>query len=480
MVDVIIIGGGVCGASVAYALSRYELKVLLAEKDNDVANGTSKANSAIIHAGYDPEENTLMARLNVRGSELCQDLCEKLDVSYQRCGALVLAFSEEDNETVRKLKARGEANGVRGLSILSKKEVLEMEPQLSEKVTSALYAPTSAIVNPWELTIALAETAVVNGVEVSLNSEVTAIEKKDGIFRVHFGDRVEECRYVINCAGLYADKINDMVNAHFFDINSVKGEYYLLDKSEGTRVSHTIFQCPNRNGKGVLVSPTVHGNLIVGPNTENNEKEDLATTAEGLAFVKKQAAVSVPSIDFRENVRNFAGNRAKTAFTSDFILGERETEGFYNVAAICSPGLSSAPAIAEEVVSWLLEKEKLTEKKEFTDSRKVVRFKELSMEEKNELIRKRPEYGRIVCRCEEISEGEILDALHSPIPPVSVDGIKRRTKAGLGRCQGSFCGPRVTKILADFYHTDETHILQNGKGSYVAVAAIKEDLTDEL
>mgnify|MGYP002853740822 CR=1 FL=1 len=475
MEDVIIIGAGITGCAVAYDLSFYDLKVRVLEKCNDVSCGTTKANSAIIHAGYDPREGTEMARLNVLGSQRTKEICEKLDVPYQQCGALVLAFDEKDEEHIHKLYQRGLNNGVEKLQILNGDEVKECEPYVSDQVKGALYAPTSAIISPWELCLALAETAVRNGVSFNFNEAVTDIRKDGEVFTVVSEKGSYEAKTVINCAGLYADKINDMVNPHFFSIHSVKGEYYLLDKGEHVRAEHTIFQCPNEKGKGVLVSPTVHGNLIVGPDASDNEREDLSTTASGLAFVKEQAVRSVPSVNFRENIRNFAGNRAKTDF-SDFILGENETKGFYNVAGICSPGLSSALAISLDVVMWLKEKMELRKKENTVDHRKVVRFKQLSEEEKNELIQKRPDYGRIICRCETISEGEIVDAIHSAIPAVSLDSVKRHCNSSMGRCQGSFCGPKITEILARELQISPLDVLQDQPHSNILVSETKEVL----
>ena len=474
MQDVIIIGAGVVGCSISYYLTKYDLKVTVLEKCNDVSCGTTKANSAIIHAGYDPKEGTHMARLNVLGSKLTKEVCQKLDVPYQQCGAFVLGFNEEDRKHIELLYQRGVNNGVEGLEIIDHKKALELEPNLSEEVTCALWAKSSAIVSPWELCLALAETSVKNGADFRLNQEVKAIRKENGVFTVTTQDAEYQSRYVINCAGLYADVINEMVNPKSFTINSVKGEYYLIDKSEGKRVSRTIFQCPNKDGKGVLVSPTVHGNLIVGPNAEKNEKEDLSTTSAGLAFVKKAAVRSVPSINFRENIRNFAGNRAKSE-VDDFIFEESATENFFNCAAICSPGLSSALGMGYEVLEWLKGKEELKEKANVVDSRKQIRFKQLSMEEKNELIAKHPEYGRVICRCETVTEGEILAALHSVLPAVSIDGVKRRCNTGMGRCQGGFCGPKITEIIARELHISPLEVLQDLDGSNILKEQIKED-----
>lgn len=470
MYDVVIIGGGIVGSSVAYYLSKYQLKTVLLEADNDISNGTTKANSAIIHAGYDPEEGTLMAFHNVRGARLAKELCAKLDVPYKQCGAMVIGFDEDDEKMVHTLYERGLANGVEGLEILDGKTVQKLEPCVSDKVTCALLAKTSAIVSPWEYALALAETAVRNGVEVKLNNRVTAISRNGEAFTVTTVKGKYECRYIINCAGLYADKVHQMIGEKEFKIIPSRGQYYLLDKAEGRRVSRTVFQCPTKDGKGVLVSPTVHGNLIVGPDAEDNDDFSVATTTEGLNFVRNASKKSIPTVDFRENIRNFAGVRAKSD-RPDFILEEsRSVKNFYNIAGIKSPGLSSAPSLALEAVQWLRSKgEQLKEKDNFIDERKRIRFKELSGEEKQELIRKEPAYGRVICRCETITEGEILNALRTPIPAVSIDGVKRRCNAGMGRCQGGFCSERVAEILMKELHLDGLEVLQDKEGSNVLV-----------
>ena len=473
MVDVVIVGGGVCGCSLLYELSRYKLSAVLVEKENDVSVGTTKANSAIVHAGYDPHPGTKMARYNVEGNALVKELCEKLDVPYQQIGSLVLAFDADQDALVRELFDRGTQNGVPGMKVLSAEEVREMEPNVSPEVTSALYAPSAGIVSPWELAIALAETAVKNGARVELNSEVTAIQPIDGGFRVTAGGKEIDTRFVVNAAGIWSDKINDMAAPHTFTVSANKGEYFLLDKSQGTLVNHVIFQCPSKVGKGVLVSPTVHGNLIVGPNAEDAEKDDLGTTGDGLAFVRKMALRSVPDINFRDSIRNFAGLRANTEI-DDFLVGETEQKGFFNIAGIKSPGLTSAPAIARDVVR-MLGKAGLTldPKETFVDERHVVRFKHLSHEERAAAIAKNPLYGQIVCRCETITEGEIVDALHRPLPPCSIDGVKRRCGSGMGRCQGGFCGPRVQQIIARELGIPQEAVMMDRAGTAVITGETK-------
>lgn len=451
MYDIIICGCGVSGAAIAYELSRYKLKIAIIEKENDIATGATKANSGIIHAGFDPEEGSLMAKLNVRGALLASKVCEKLDVPYKKCGAMVLAFSDKEKEALEVLYARGEANGVKNQAIIDGDGARALEPNLSENVKWALLEPDSAIILPWEFCFALAETAVKNQAELFLNQEVVGIEEGKDSYRVitKNGNKEKEleARIVINATGVDSAAVHDMALGHKFDSLPKRGQYYLLDKAEGNRVSRTIFQAPSENGKGVLVSPTVHGNLIVGPNSERVSGNDTATTLDGLNFVKDMAVKSVPSIDFGQNIRNFSGVRARTD-VKDFII-ERDG-GFIDVAGICSPGLSSALAIGEYVAQMVKETKRLdiSLKENFVDERKKIRFKDLSDEEKAELIKKNPAYGHVICRCETITEGEILETFNSPIPPVSVDGIKRRAGTGMGRCQGGFCGPQIIEIIS--------------------------------
>lgn len=477
MYDVAIIGCGIVGASCAYYLSKYKLKVAVIEMKNDVCCGATRANSAIIHAGYDPEPDSQCAKYNVRGTVLAEEICKKLDVPFNKIGSLVVAFSEKELDTLNVLYERGIKNGVPDMKILNQEELREAEPCISDTALGALYAPTAAIVNPWEYGIAMAETAVRNGTEVLLNSKVESIENADGVWKINCGDKSVEAKYVINAAGVNSDLIHNMVAEPTFNIQPVAGEYYLLDKTEGFRAKHVIFQCPNELGKGVLVSPTVHGNLIVGPNAVNVERDDTSTKTSSLDFIREAAAKSIPSIVYRENIRNFTGVRPNSD-TNDFVIGF-VAERFLDLAGIKSPGLSAAPAIAEGAVEMLKENGlALEEKESYIDERKHIRFKHLSNEEKNKLIAERPEFGQVVCRCETITEGEIIDALNSPIPPVSLDGIKRRAGTGMGRCQGGFCGPKVLDIMAKFKGVEAEAILQDGNGSYILTGETKSRRED--
>lgn len=476
MYDVAIIGAGIIGCATAYKLSRYDLKVCVLEKENDIAMGATRANSAIIHAGYDPEPDTLMARLNVDGAKQAKELSKKLSVPYKNIGSYVLAFSDEEKKTVNELFERGKLNGVPGLEVLSGEEVRKREPNVSEKVVSALWAPSAGVINPWEYALAFAETAAVNGVEFIFDYNVADIKKnKSGYTITDANGKEFEAAYVINASGVNSDVIHNMVSEPSFKIIPSKGQYYLMDKAEGNKVNATLFQCPSSVGKGVLVSPTVHGNLIVGPDATNSgEPERVNTTADQLEFVRNTAAKSVSCVNYRNAIRNFAGMRANSD-QSDFIIGVAAPK-FIDLAGIKSPGLSAAPAIADEAVK-LLKNEglSLNEKADYVEERKKIIFKELSNEEKAEVIKQNNLYGRVICRCETITEGEIVNAIHSPIPAHTVDGVKRRCNAGMGRCQGGFCGPKVLEIISRELGYSPLDVLKDKNGSNILMSETKGD-----
>ncbi len=474
MYDVAIIGCGISGAALAYELSLYRLKVLVLEKENDIALGATRANSAIIHAGYDPEPGTLMARLNVEGCRMAPEICKRLGVSYRACPSLVLAFDEEDAKSVQKLYERGVKNGVPGLEILNGEQVHALEPHVSQSVCAALYAPFSGIINPWDYALAFAEVAVQNGADIRLSAPVSAINRTQQGYMLFSGSKCFEARRVVNAAGVDSAAIHNLVAPKAFNIIPTKGSYYLMDKSEGFRAKHVLFQCPSARGKGVLVTPTVHGNLLVGPDAAvSADAHRVNTTAESLDYIKAEAAKSVPDINYRSCIRCFAGMRANSD-QKDFIISFA-APGFLDLAGIKSPGLTSAPAIAKYAAQLLAEDGLTLVKKEApVTERKKIRFKELPIEEQRRLISVNPLYGRVICRCETITEGEIVDAIHSPIPPVSVDGIKRRAGTGMGRCQGGFCGPRVVDILARERGVSPVDILKDTQGSYILLGDTRE------
>jgi len=476
MFEVAIIGAGVIGTLIARELSRFKADVALLDKSNDVAGGSTKANSGIIHAGYDAEPGTSKARFNILGNPLFDVLCEQLDVRFDRIGSLVVAFSRSERETVEQLYRRGIQNGVAGLRIIEREELLSLEPNLDEAAVCALHAPQAGIVDPWEIAVAAAENAADNGVEVIFNFPVEAIERDNGWFRLIGPAGEIRARRLINCAGVFADRIHEMVSPPSFSIIARKGQYFVLDKAAGQLVNHVIFQCPTRAGKGVLVTRSVHGNLLVGPDAQEIEdREDLATTRERLDFVRRSAGKISKRIPFGEVIRSFSGLRA-TPNTKDFIIQEcEEVPGFFDAAGIESPGLTAAPAIARYLRELLAEVVGgLEERKGFDPRRRrVIRFMDLPEGRKNELIRKDPRFGRIICRCEQVTEGEIVDAIHRKVGARTLDGVKKRVRPGMGRCQGGFCGPQVLEILARELGKDATAIVKNEVDSYILTGATK-------
>ena len=449
MTDVLIIGAGVVGGMVARELASYQLGVHIVDKENDVAMGATRANSAIVHAGFDAKEGSLKALLNVRGSEMMEEVARDLGVKYQRNGSLVVGFNEEDRAALEGLLVRGQKNGVKGLRLLSREEILEIEPNIGASVTCALHAPTGAIICPYELTVAAIGNAMDNGAALTLNFAVDGISRIEGGFRVTAGDRAIDARIVINCAGVFSDEIARMIGDESFTITPRRGEYMLLDKECGSLAHSTIFRTPSAMGKGILVSPTVDGNLLLGPTAENIEdKDDRRTTAAGLSSVARQAAEYLVGIPGGKAITSFTGLRA-VGSTGDFIINE-PVPGFINAAGIESPGLSSAPAIALYIADMLrADGVALEPKADVIRTRPSMHaFREMSNEEKNEVIRRDPSYARVVCRCEGVTEGEILAAIRQNPKPRDLDGVKRRTRAQMGRCQGGFCSPYVVELLA--------------------------------
>lgn len=468
--DVAVIGAGVIGAMTARELSRYKLKTVLLEATNDVAMGSSKANSGIVHAGFDAMPGTLKASFNVKGCAMMPDVCKDLSVPYKNNGSLVVAFSEEEMDTVKALYERGLANGVPQMKILSREELKEMEPNLADNVCGALDAESAGIVCPYELTIASTENAIVNGVEFVRNAKVEGLAFDDGLFTISTPAGEFKAKYVINAAGAHADEISEMIGDDSVKLVIRRGEYFILDKAVGNTVSHTIFQCPSKMGKGILVSPTVDGNLLIGPTAEDvDDKDDTKTTLKGLGDVKKYSVKSCPSVSTRNAITSFTGLRAHPV-NDDFILGPSKVNPqFIQASGIESPGLSSAPAIAEYLAEVVTNAIGGVEKNEnFNGIRKdVFRFRHATDEEKAAAIAQNPAYGRIICRCETITEGEIIDAIRAPGGARDVDGVKRRTRAGMGRCQGGFCGSKVVEILARELGCSINDITKFGSGSNI-------------
>ena len=474
MVDIAIIGAGVSGCAIAREVSRYRADVLVLEREEDVCCGTSKANSAIVHAGYDAAHGSLMARLNVEGSRLMPGLSKQLDFPYENNGSLVVMVSEDDRPALNKLYENGVANGVEGLRIVERDELVKMEPNISDQAVAALYAPTGAIVCPFGLTFALAENAARNGVKFQFDTEVTGIEKMDGGWRLTTSQGDVEARVVVNAAGVYADRLHNMVSDDAMTITPRRGDYFLLDHAAQGHVHNTIFQLPGKFGKGVLVAPTVHGNIIVGPTAiDIEDKEGVATTQAGLDEVRAKCGLAVKDVPLRQTITSFAGLRAHEA-RHEFFIGEVQP-GFVDCAGIESPGLSSAPAIGVMVSGIVRDILKLEENPDFEAKRKgILDPKGLDAEAHAALIRENPAYGAVICRCETVTEGEIIDAIRRVPGARSVDGVKRRVRAGMGRCQGGFCSPRVMEILARELGVDQSAVTKAGAGSELIVGVNKD------
>lgn len=465
MKDVIIIGAGVSGCAIARELSRYQLDICVLERESDICEGTSKANSGIVHGGFDAKPGTLKAKLNVLGNSMMDEMSKKLDFEFKRNGSMVVCQNEMGIPALEKLLEQGKENGVKGMKILKREQALELEPNLADGVYAVLYIPSGGIVCPFGMNIAYAENAAQNGVEFKLGTEVQLIERVGQDYRIQTNQGVFDTKYVINAAGVYADVFHNMVSEQKIHITPRRGDYCLLDKTAGDLVRHTIFQLPTEKGKGVLVTPTIHGNLLLGPTAiDIEDKEATATTAKGLQEVLEKCTKSVKNIPFKQVITSFAGLRAHEEH-GEFIIGEVEdAKGFIDVAGIESPGLTSAPAIGIYVRDILAEKMELKEKENFVEERKgIVRFLDLPKEEQNRLLQKNQAYGQIVCRCEQITEGEILDAIHRPLGATTLDGVKRRTRAGMGRCQAGFCTPKVMEILARELHLELKDIRKNGR-----------------
>lgn len=467
--DVAIIGAGVVGAMLARELSRYLLSVCLLEKENNVAMGASRANSGIIHGGYDPKPGTLKARLNTEGVPLLYEAARELNVPHKNNGSFVCAFgTPEEEAAIDALHARSLANGINCVRVVSGEEARRMEPGLSPRVSRALYVPNSGIICPYELTIAAAGNAMDNGVELKRNFAVAAIERGEEFTLVSASGERVVCRYLFNCAGGYSGEIAAMAGDGFFDIIPRAGEYLLLDKAEGGRVSHTIFQVPGREGKGVLVTPTVDGNLLTGPTAVPVAAPDCTeTTSVGMETVARLAAKSVPEVNFRQVITSFAGVRSSEKH-GDFIICASETvPRLVHVAAIDSPGLTCCAAIAKMAAGILTDLGlRLEEKKNWNGKREDPHaFRKMSDAEKDAYIKTHPAYGKIVCRCETVSEGEILDAIHRAPSALDLDGVKRRTRSGMGRCQGGFCSPYIMKLLSQELHIPMEQVTKSGSGS---------------
>lgn len=475
MYDIIIIGGGITGCAVARELSRSKAKIVVLEKGNDVSVGTTKANSGIVHGGFDAMPGTNKAKYNVLGNAMFDKLAKELDFPFKRNGSLVLCFDETQRGGLDELYERGVKNGVPDMEIISGDEARKLEPFISEKVTAALYARTGGIASPYEMAIAYAENANVNGVEFKFSQEVNGVKKKGEIFEVACADgTVYEAKVIVNCAGMFSDDINNMLCEKKLYIRARKGDYMLLDKACGYMCSRTVFQLPTKMGKGVLVTPTTHGNILIGPTSNDVEsKEEVNTTAAELADAFEKALITMPSLSRRNIITQFSGLRAHED-GDDFVVGESNVKGFYNVCGIESPGLTAAPAIAVELAEQVAKALSLQPNENFEPVRKgIPQFSKLSDEERRKLIEKNPLYGKVVCRCETVTEGEIVDSINRPVGAKDLDGVKRRTRAGMGRCQAGFCTPRIMEIIARELGIELSEVTKCGGNSQVVVGRTK-------
>ena len=455
-VDAIVIGAGVVGCSVARSLSRYNLNVAVLEAGSDVAEGASKANSAIVHAGFDAKPGSNKAKFNVLGNRMFEDVCRELKVPFRRNGSLVLAFGPEEEKALEDLKARAETNGV-PVEIIGQDELRRREPNVSPEATAALWAPTGGICCPYELTFRSAENAAANGVAFFFDAKVTSIRPADasGAWRLECEDsRVFEAKAVVNCAGIRSDELNNQVSATKYSIQARRGEYLMLDRDEDGAFSATMFQVPSKMGKGILVSPTVDGTVIVGPTAEDiPDKDDKATTYEGLEKVKAGARRTYPNLPLGKVITEFSGLRAHETTVGDFILGEApDAPGFFNAVGVESPGLTSAPAIGQWLAERVAAKLGASRKNPSIVSADVSwwpKTREMAPADLAELVSRDSSFGRVICRCEGVTEGEIRAAIRCRVGARTLDGIKRRTRSGMGRCQGGFCTPRVIEILGN-------------------------------
>ena len=473
MKDIIVIGAGVVGCAIARELSKYNLDVLVVDKNEDVAEGISKANSGIIHGGYNEKKGTLKAKLNLEGNKMMDELSKELQFPFKRNGALVLAFNEEELDKIKNLKANGDELGVEGLEILNKKEVIELENNINSDVVGALHVKTSGIVSPYEMTLAFAENAVENGVEFKLGQTVKNIKREDNIYKLTLdNDKNLEAKMIINASGLGGAYLNNLINEVKYEISPVKGEYCLFDKVAGGMCKKTLFQVPSKLGKGVLVTPTVDGNLLLGPNAKADG--GVSTSRSGIDEIMEKSKKTIKELPFARVLNTFSGLRPKVE-GEDFIIEEaKDNPNFINVIGIDSPGLTAAPAIATYIIDLISDKIKLTKKENFKSTReKMIRMADLSIEEKNKLIKENPSYGKMVCKCEFVTEGEIIDSIKRPLGATTLDGVKRRTRAMMGGCQGTGCMIPISMILSKTLNIDISQVNKNSKSS--TVVGFKED-----
>lgn len=475
MYDIVIIGAGISGATIARELARYDLKVMILEKEFDVATEATMANSAIIHAGNDPLPGTLKARFNLLGNRMYKKMSTQLDIPFMKCGGMVTAIDNEQIITLKELYERGLQNGLSKdeMEIIGRKEILQMEPNISEQVLMALYLPTTAVTFPWEAAIANIENAMDNGVDLKLECKVIGVSK-DEHFNIETTQGTFESKIIVNATGIYAEDITTLFVNPNFKITPRRGEYYVLDK-DCYEINSVLYPCPTGKGKGVIITPQYHGNVLLGPTSEEVSQNDIGlTTPAGLEYIKENAQKTVSNIPYHKVIRSFAGGRASSN-TKDFVIEDVNDTGFINVAGIDSPGLTAAPAVAVYVVEELIGKHiKMKIKLDFNPIRKkVVRVNGMSDNQLNELVKKNNEYGKIVCRCEKITEGEIVDSINRNCGARSVVGVKNRVRAGAGRCQGGFCQTEVIRILSKELGIDKMEVNYSKSGSNILKSRTK-------
>lgn len=476
--DIAIVGGGIIGCSVLRQLSLYDgIKICLLEANLDVADGASKANSGIVHAGYDCVPNTLKAKFNVRGNKLYPQLCKQLNLPLLNCGSIVVA-PKDGLDGLKELEQRGIKNGV-DVKILGREELLKIEPNVSDSMQYALYAKDACVVSPYRFTIAMADSAILNGAEIYTDFSVNSITKEQDVFTISAGDKSIKAKYIINAAGCFAPYINDLCGGEQIPQVMKKGEYLLLDSKQRKNINTIIFPLPTKAGKGILVAPTISGNVIYGPTSDQIEKFDRAVTAEGLAKIKASVQSTYKSFDFSQVIKVYAGVRAISG--EDFVIGfSQKVEGLYMLAGICSPGISAAPAIAEETAKVFANLFKVKQKQDITPLPQKPSFIKLTDRQKEEFIAKDPTWGHIICRCEKVTEAEVIAAIHSPLPAVTTDAIKRRVRAGMGRCSGGFCLPEVMQIISKELGIPLSQVKKESSRSNLMVGEIKEVRDEKL
>ena len=473
MYDITIIGAGITGTLIAHKLSKYNLNVLLLEKESDVAAGATGANSAMIHSGHDPKPNTLKCKYNVEGNRMYPQLCKDLQVAYKQIGAFVVATNNEEEKKLQTLVKQCEERNI-PYEILDANKARELEPNLSDIVTKALSLPSTGIITPWEVTIAACEEAMLNGVELRLDYEVSSIKRNNDGFIIN---NEIKTKVLINCAGVYCEKITSLLRTSPYKVEAKKGEYYVLDNKGEMLVSRVIYPIPTSKGKGVLAIPTIHNNVLIGPNSDLCSDLDDVSTGDGLDYVKREISKTISNIPNNRIIHNFAGLRPHIDLDDFYIKEDDEINNFIHVAGIESPGLTSAPAIAKDVVeNIILPKFNASMKNEYKQRHKQIKMNELSDEEKEKVIKDNPDYGKVVCQCERISLGEIKDCIDRKCGAKTIKGVKLRCRPGMGRCQGSFCESEVFKILVNQLQVNKEEIKHSKQNSNVVAGFVKEDL----